>query len=441
MSFTLEIARSLAPDAGTLARAEALTNPRRWLLAERNERALWGETKGINNEIYRTIVDMNGPAYQCSCPVKRFPCKHALALLLMAASEDTDTLGTNPPPQYVVAWLDTRDGRALAKTMPRTDEQIAQSEASKEKTRHERLKLMEAGINDLQKRLLDILRDGIAHLDTGTEGYWQDFSARMVDAKMGGLAKRIKSWANFKEKYPHDWYERLLSELGAVYMMTKAFKNFDKIPENLQTEILIQAGMTIKKEDILNQEGYEDDWLVMAQIETKEEDNLTSRRVWLLSKAKGKIVLVLDYAFGNIGFPNTWINGYVYHAEVVFYPAAYPLRVAVKKVEIGKPFSQIIGYQNFTQFFDAYSKAVSKNLWLGSFPVLMAEVVPIFYQNTFCLLDFDKKYIKMDISQDDNQAWQCVAISGGNPIALFGEWNGEYFTPLSIFAHKRYIAL
>lgn len=440
MSFTPEIARSLAPDDGTLKRAEALASPRKWIFVERNERALWGESKGSSVEPYRTVVDMNGPAYKCSCPVNRFPCKHALSLLLMVASGDSSIFGNNTPPQYVTDWIDARDRRAAAKAEPRTEEQIAKSEAGKEKTKNDRLELMEAGIDDLQRRLLDIIRQGIATLDSVTDGYWLDFAARMVDAKVGGLSRRIKSWASIKNEYSNDWYERLLAELGTLYLFSKAFKNFDEVPENLQTEILIQAGMTIKKEDLLNQKGYEDDWLVLAQIETKEEDNLTSRRAWLMGKKMGKIILILDFAFGGMGFQNVWINGYVYHAEIVFYPSAYPLRAVVKSAEISQPFTQIIGYQNFTQFFDAYSKVVSKNPWIGVFPVLMAQVTPVFNKNQFYIVDSDKKMIKINTS-DDTIAWQCVALSGGNPIAIFGEWNGEHFTPLSIFADKRFIVL
>ena len=275
--MTLEIARSLAPDDGTLRRAESLANPRMWIIAERNERALWGECRGSGSEPYRAIVDMHGPAYKCNCPVKRFPCKHTLALLLMAASEDPNAFGKNTTPQYVTDWIDNRDRRTAAKTEPRTEEQIAKSDVSKEKTRHERLEFMEAGIADLQRRLLDIIREGIASLDNATDAYWQDFAARMVDAKIGGLSRRIKALSSTKEEYPDDWHERLLSELGTLYLFTKAFKNFDAINESLQTEILIQAGMSVKKEDLLSQKGIEDDWIVLAQVETKEEDNLTSR--------------------------------------------------------------------------------------------------------------------------------------------------------------------
>ncbi len=445
--MTLEIARSLAPDEGTLKRAEALANPRMWIIAERNDRALWGECRGSGGEPYRAIVDMNGPAYKCNCPVKRFPCKHTLALLLMAASEDPNAFGKNTPPQYVTDWIDNRDRRTAAKAEPRTEEQIAKSDASKEKTRHERLELMEAGIADVQRRLLNIIREGIASLDNVTHAYWQDFAARMVDAKIGGLSRRIKALSSMKEEHPDDWHERLLSELGTIYLFTKAFKNFDAIGESLQTEILIQAGMSVKKEDLLSQKGIEDDWIVMAQMETQEEDNLTSRRVWLLGKNTGNIVLVLDFAFGNMGFSTAWMTGYTYHAEVIYYPAAYPMRVVVKNAEVNNMSSHQIGHHfkySIREFFEMYGKVVAQNPWVGDFPILITQLTPVFNQNQIRFIDGEKKYLNSHfISEKGNHhiGWKLMALSGGYPISLFGEWNGEKITPLSIWMNGRFIVL
>jgi SWIM zinc finger len=441
--MTPDIARSLAPDDGTLKRAEALANPRKWIFIERDDRALWGECSGSGGDPYRAVVDMNGPAYKCSCPVKRFPCKHALALLLLASENNPTHFGKNPPPQYVTEWIDARDRRQAAKAIPRTDEQIAKSEASKSKNWSERLELMRDGVDDLQNRLLDVLREGLAALEQAPPQYFQDFAARMVDAKLGGLSKRIKSWASFKTNYPEDWYERLLEEMGSLYLMTKAFKNFERLNDGLQNEIMAQMGVSIKKEDLLSQEGLADDWLVLGQIEKAEEDNLTSRKVWLRGRESGKTVLVLDFAFGSMGFGSAWLSGYTYRTEVVFYPSAYPLRVVTKAIEAAQPFSQIVGYQDFIHFFEDYSTALSLNPWLSVYPALLAQVIPIFSEDVFFLIDKNKKILplaKGDANHTDF-GWKLLALSGGKPISVFGEWNGRAFSPLSVFSEGRLVSL
>jgi hypothetical protein len=439
--ISLDTARTLAPDDNTLQRAQELASPRKWILAERNDRALWGESRGSGSEPYRAIVDLNGLAYKCSCPVKRFPCKHSLALLLMAAEGNPQNFAQNPPPPYVTDWLDARDRRTASKTVPKTEEQIQKSENSKDKTRTERLEFMADGIQDLQNRLLDLIREGIANLDNTPPQYWNEFAARMVDAKVGGLSRRIKSWASLKERYPESWYEQLLSEMGTLYLFTKAFQKFDSLPENLQDDILIQAGMTLKKEDLFAQKGITDDWFVLGQVKTDEEDNLTSRRVWLIGRESGKMALVLDFAFGNIGFQTAWLNGYAYKAELVFYPAAFPLRAAVKTIEPTEIFSQIVGFQTFTQFLNAYSTVVAQNPWIESFPVLIAQVIPVFYEKQFYLVDTEKKHIKLLVDKNQELGWQLMALSGGKPLAVFGEWAKESLNPLSAFAEGRFISL
>jgi SWIM zinc finger len=444
--MTPDIARSLAPDDSTLKRAEALANPRKWIFIERNDRALWGECGGSGGEPYRAVVDMNGPAYKCSCPVKRFPCKHALALLLLASENNPTHFGKNPPPQYVTEWLDARDRRQAAKAAPRTEEQMAKSEASKSKIWSERLELMGDGVDDLQNRLLDILREGLAALEQAPPPYFQDFAARMVDAKLGGLSKRIKSWASFKTNYPEDWYERLLEEMGSLYLMTKAFKNFERLNDDLQNEIMAQMGVSVKKEDLLSQEGLKDDWLVLGQIEKAEEDNLTSRKVWLRGRESGKTVLVLDFAFGSMGFGSAWLSGYTYRTEVVFYPSAYRLRVVTKAIETGQPFSQIVGYQDFIHFFESYSTALSLNPWLSVYPALLAQVTPIFSEGLFFLIDNNKKILPLVKNTEGaiphtDLGWKLLALSGGKPISVFGEWTGRAFSPLSVFSEGRLVSL
>jgi SWIM zinc finger len=445
--MTPDIARSLAPDDSTLKRAEALANPRKWIFVERDDRALWGECSGNDGAPYRAVVDMNGPAYKCSCPVKRFPCKHALALLLLASENNPTHFGKNPPPQYVTEWIDARDRRQAAKAAPRTEEQIAKSEASKSKNWSERLDLMRDGVDDLQNRLLDILREGLAALEQAPPQYFQDFAARMVDAKLGGLSKRIKSWASFKTNYPEDWYERLLDEMGSLYLMTKAFKNFERLNEGLQNEIVAQMGVAQKKEDLLSQEGLKDDWMVLGQIEKAEDDNLTSRKVWLRGRASGKTVLVLDFAFGGMGFGSAWLNGYTYRTEVVFYPSAYPLRVVTKAIESAQPFAQLVGYQDFIHFFDAYSTALSLNPWLSVYPALLAQVTPVFSEGVFFLIDKHKKILPLmkntegAVSAHTDLGWKLLALSGGKPISVFGEWNGRAFSPLSVFSEGRLVSV
>ena len=68
--------------------------------------------------------------------------------------------------------------------------------------------------------------------------YFEEFAARMVDAQLGSIGKRIRTWASFKEDFPDTWHEKLLNELGSLYLFSKAFQNIDRLSEDLQDELL-----------------------------------------------------------------------------------------------------------------------------------------------------------------------------------------------------------
>ncbi|MFC6802547.1 SWIM zinc finger family protein [Deinococcus caeni] len=63
-----------------------------------------------------TGVDLSGPApttpaFKCSCPSRKLPCKHALALLLLHATH-ADSFGQAAPPEPAdVAGRPRRAGR------------------------------------------------------------------------------------------------------------------------------------------------------------------------------------------------------------------------------------------------------------------------------------------------------------------------------------------
>ncbi len=73
---------ALAPDPASRRAAAGLARPACWTDAGTAGDLVWGRCAGSGKQPYQTVVDLAGPAYRCSCPSRKFPCKHALALLL-----------------------------------------------------------------------------------------------------------------------------------------------------------------------------------------------------------------------------------------------------------------------------------------------------------------------------------------------------------------------
>ena len=103
MQLTSDSALSHAPDDASKTNARALAQPEKWLRlgafdSDEGEVA-WGEIKGSSGS-YHTRVEIEEPAFRCTCPSRKLPCKHALALLLLRA-QNPGVFGA-PPPEWAL---------------------------------------------------------------------------------------------------------------------------------------------------------------------------------------------------------------------------------------------------------------------------------------------------------------------------------------------------
>ncbi|MBK9014443.1 MAG: hypothetical protein IPM82_10320 [Saprospiraceae bacterium] len=273
---------------------------------------------------------------------------------------------------------------------------------------------MSAGLAELESWLLDLFRQGLATLEGQADTYFNDLAARMVDAKLGTLARRIRQLPLLMAEA--NWHEKILAELGEIYLLLRAFQRLEQLPEPLQDDLLSQAGVNFKKEDILNLEAVSDHWLVAGQTEEAEDGNLLARRTWLIGEATGEVALLLDFSWGGQGFETTFRLGIVLRAEVVFYPSAHPQRGVLKKFEYSEAaFSLRNGFPALAAFADAYAGALSENPWLDRFPAFLEGVVPVFHQKKFVLVDAQRKQLPLDAS--DDLGWKLVALQLRQPSA------------------------
>ena len=105
MILTPEQVLALAPDAASAAAARKLAHPRDWHGLGRSDHALWGECQGSAR--YQVRVHLPDAAVKCSCPSRKFPCKHGLALMLIAAGQP-ELVPDAAAPSWVADWLTGR---------------------------------------------------------------------------------------------------------------------------------------------------------------------------------------------------------------------------------------------------------------------------------------------------------------------------------------------
>lgn len=300
-----------------------------------------------------------------------------------------------------------------------------------------RLELMNEGTQELEVWLLDILREGIAILEEAPADYWEELAARMVDAKLGGIARRIRTWpAIIAQK---EGPRRLIEEIADLYLFIQAFQRIGQLSPTRQIDLLTTAGVTQKKENIKAEKAIEDHWLVIGQYRG-EEENLKYRRTWLLGETTRKAALLLDFAWGRNDFTEHWITGSVFYGSIVYYPSNYPQRALVKSFESSnRDYEMPFGFADFNVMLLEYAKALADNPWLFSFPCLLNQCRPAFDGQNWILVDKTKQNISL--AGSPNGYWKLLALSAGKALNLFGQWENNQLLPLSTWRNDQLIAL
>src|SRR5918999_1741366 len=76
-----------------------------WSQAGSSGSLLWGKCQGSAREPYQVTVDLNEPSFRCTCPSRKHPCKHGLALLLLWAEGDGSVAEEARPADFAAEWV------------------------------------------------------------------------------------------------------------------------------------------------------------------------------------------------------------------------------------------------------------------------------------------------------------------------------------------------
>src|ERR1700745_3134917 len=104
MSLTLGRIEALAPDQSSLAAARKLLKVLSWPTLAEGEGLVWGECQGSGATPYRVVVSEADAGDKCTCPSRKFPCKHSLALMWMRVDKPA-AFAAAAIPEWVKDWL------------------------------------------------------------------------------------------------------------------------------------------------------------------------------------------------------------------------------------------------------------------------------------------------------------------------------------------------
>ena len=418
---------ALAPDAGSRAAAVALARTDRWSQTGGQDSVIWGRCQGNGPTPYLTAVVLDDtPAYSCTCPSRKFPCKHALALMLLAGG---GTLPAGEPPAYAAEWLRRREERAARPEAPtRTPGELADPEGAAKRA-VARVARVAGALDELDRWLHDQVRGGLAGLERAGYAPFDAIAARMVDGQAPGVAGLLRALPG--EIAGDGWPGRLLDQFGLLHLLIEAHRSLDRLDPELAATVRSRIGYPVAKDEVLASPPVTDHWLAMGMVETMES-RLETRRVWLYGAETGRWAVLLSFAPIGGFLTSEVLAGDRVHAALHFYPGSGQLRA-------------VIGARTSTTQPPVYPAALSlgetqrrfadllaADPWATRMPAALGvtPIRPTGPGERWRLRDASG--VAVELTGLPADPWLLLACSGGGPITVFGEWSPRGFRPLSV---------
>jgi hypothetical protein len=442
MQLSVAQVLELAPDAASAAAGRKLALPHAWKNVGRDSATLWGECQG--SALYQVRVDLGALSYKCSCPSRKFPCKHVLGLLLLAAAEAAEVCESDAP-AWVVEWRTQRQAaaeRKAAKAAAHADDEAAapsRAPAAKGQRGARREERVAAGLERFDLWLSDLVRQGLAGVETQPFSFWDAMARNLVDAQAPGLAARVRALAGIPGSDP-EWPTRLAEQLGRLALLSHAYRRLEHLDPGLQHDVRALIGWTVDQAELESVgQRVADRWFVLSQY-VQDEDRLRVQRSWLQGGTSGRTALVLQFSAAGAPFPEVVVPGTTFEGDLLFYPGAWPQRArlteqrnAAAPIGGGLP-----GVASVASFLATVSEALARQPFLERFACTLRDVTPL-RSAAEAWWVCDAAGGALPLARGEH--WRLLALSGGRPLDVTGEWDGATLRPLGAVDAGAYVGL
>jgi hypothetical protein len=434
---------ALAPDAPSAGAAKRLAVPGRWSASGCDDEAVWGLCVGSGAEPYQVAVELEEPAYRCTCPSRKLPCKHGIALLLLWALGQVAVGDLRP--LFAAEWLARRSSARAAAAARResdpddcpsatettartgrTAERPRSPEAAGDRRAAERAARVAAGLAEFDRWLTDGVRTGLAAPNLVRYATWDRVAARLVDAQAPSLANRVRRLAG-RVGTAAGWQEHVLAELGVLHLLAAAGARTARLPDALGDGVRSAVGWTVRRDDVLASVPVTDRWQVAGRSDT-HEDRLVVRRTWLRGERCGRWAMILSFAAYGQSLDTSLPVGTLLVADVHFYPSAQPLRALVGVVheppvadDRPPPASTLeVGCAEV-------GWALAAEPWLERWPLTL-RAAPTIDGARWMLADATGA---LPVAGEPPGWPALVALSGGRTLPLTAEWTADGLLPVA----------
>jgi len=399
------------------------------------------------------MVDHVGVAWRCTCPSRRHPCKHVLALLLLWSAGDVPET-TQPAP--VVAWRASRQTSDARRTFDTATPRSSTADTNttndaaptdgvsdtspepggelpdRDRARDERVERMYAGLTELDRWLDDRMRTGLADPALAKYATWDELAARLVDAQAGSLANRIRRLAGLVGASP-DWHSDVLAEVGLLHLLAQAGRRLGSLPGPLADAVATTVGWSVRQADVLAGVPDTDTWIVAARSDTRE-DRIEVRRHWLRGTASGRWALVLSFAAYRQSLDTSLTVGTAVAADLHRYPGpALRTLVGARHGEPTQPARPPA--VDIVSACDEIGKLLAAEPWLDRVPFTATASIAV-DGSTFLLTDVGGT---LPLIAAGRPLATLLAVASGEPVDVTCEWTPHGVVPLTVHLDDRSI--
>lgn len=429
---------ALAPDPGSATAGQGLATAKKWSGLGQSERAIWGLCQGSGKQPYQARVDLGEPAFKCSCPSRKFPCKHGLGLLLLFA-KNQDAFARTEEPAWVADWIAERVQRAAKKAeQTRTSGEKPVDLEAQARRAAQRDSRVRDGVAGCRLWLEDLMRRGLAAAQSDPAAEWERAAARLVDAQATGLASFVRRIPQMMASGP-GWDVRTVDTIGRLHLLLCAAERLDQLPADVASDVRTALGWTQARDEAFGGPSVSDRWIAVGQV-VEDDERFRVARTWLVGRDSGRRALILDFAAGSQPLERSVAAGSSFDGELGFYPSRQPLRALIKSRVASFPvdpsFADVCD-QTIEAGLLRFAEALASNPWMYRWPLILAGVRPVVEGDRWFLVDAEDRGLPVRPAFVRSlQLWRLVSARAGDPLTVVAEWDGTSALPISAFANS-----
>ncbi|MEO6086947.1 MAG: SWIM zinc finger family protein, partial [Umezawaea sp.] len=392
----------LAPDSQVASSATRLAGAAGWTGLGRTASTLWGLCPGSGKNPYRVCVDLGDRATKCSCPSRKFPCKHAVAVQLLHARDEVPA--EEAVPDWVSDWVAKR--QVVAAPADTSPEAVERRARAKEKTAQHRAEAVHGGVAALRDWLSDLAGSGIAGLPGRDAAWWHAITARMVDAQAPGLAAAIGELRDLVAAGGPQWAVDAADRLGGLHLLARLSEGAQG---PLGDVVRARLGFPVPEEQVRSSPGWSDRWVALLRLETDDGPFRTVRQ-WIWGRDRAEWVVGVKHAGGGVKPVPLLPHGFEVTGTLHPYPGVAPRRVAAGELVGERRAEAIPAATTWREALAGLEPALRADPWQRLHPLDCAAVRAS--GDLRFLVDVGRRGLPV---RNDAGLDRALAITGGDP--------------------------